>query len=34
VHFGSESSEHRVIGVTGVAGLIGWNPVILKVRGG
>jgi hypothetical protein len=34
VEFGPESPEHRVIGVTRIAGLIGRDAVILKVGGG
>src|SRR6476661_2811757 len=33
VKFCPESSEHRIVGVTGIAGMVRRDPVILKVRG-
>ena len=32
--FGLESSEHRVVGMAGVAGFVGGNAMILKMSGG
>ena len=34
VQFGPEPAKHRIVCVAGVAGLVGWDAVILKVRGG
>ena len=34
IQLSPESTEHRIVGVTGVAGLVGRDAMVLKMRGG
>jgi hypothetical protein len=34
IQLGAESAKHRIVSVTGIAGLVGRDAMVLKVRGG